>query len=382
MDDHRQVQLNEFVLERFFARWEFAVRHLLCASDVEAWRMADLLELADDDAAALWADLRLGYSEAPGHPLLRREIAALYETIEADDVLVFAGAEEAIFCLANVALKAGDHAVVTWPGYQSLYEVARATGADVTLHELHESDGWGLDPDRLIASLRPETRLVVINAPHNPTGMLPTHAEWRRVTDELADRRIHCFSDEVYRFLEVDPADRLAAGADAYERGVSLGVMSKSFALAGLRIGWLATHDRDLLARCAAFKDYTTICSSAPSEILALIALRSRDAVLERSRRIVAANLSLLDDFFAAHPHRWTWVRPRGGSIGFPRLLDDEPAERFVERLVAAEGVLLLPGSVIGHDGNHVRIGFGREDLPAALEGLERFMASAPAGAG
>jgi aspartate/methionine/tyrosine aminotransferase len=374
--------LNEFVLERFFARWEFAVRHLLCASDVEAWRMADLLELADDDAAALWADLRLGYSEAPGHPLLRREIAALYETIEADDVLVFAGAEEAIFCLANVALKAGDHAVVTWPGYQSLYEVARATGADVTLHELHESDGWGLDPDRLIASLRPETRLVVINAPHNPTGMLPTHAEWRRVTDELADRRIHCFSDEVYRFLEVDPADRLAAGADAYERGVSLGVMSKSFALAGLRIGWLATHDRDLLARCAAFKDYTTICSSAPSEILALIALRSRDAVLERSRRIVAANLSLLDDFFAAHPHRWTWVRPRGGSIGFPRLLDDEPAERFVERLVAAEGVLLLPGSVIGHDGNHVRIGFGREDLPAALEGLERFMASAPAGAG
>ncbi|HEY8439600.1 MAG TPA: aminotransferase class I/II-fold pyridoxal phosphate-dependent enzyme [Candidatus Limnocylindrales bacterium] len=376
------MQLNEFVLERFFARWEFAVRHLLCASDVEAWRMADLLELADDDAAALWADLRLGYSEAPGHPLLRREIAALYETIEADDVLVFAGAEEAIFCLANVALKAGDHAVVTWPGYQSLYEVARATGADVTLHELHESDGWGLDPDRLIASLRPETRLVVINAPHNPTGMLPTHAEWRRVTDELADRRIHCFSDEVYRFLEVDPADRLAAGADAYERGVSLGVMSKSFALAGLRIGWLATHDRDLLARCAAFKDYTTICSSAPSEILALIALRSRDAVLERSRRIVAANLSLLDDFFAAHPHRWTWVRPRGGSIGFPRLLDDEPAERFVERLVAAEGVLLLPGSVIGHDGNHVRIGFGREDLPAALEGLERFMASAPAGAG
>jgi aspartate/methionine/tyrosine aminotransferase len=369
--------MNEFALERFFARWEFGVRHLLCASDVEGWRMANLLELADQESAALWADLRLGYSEAPGHPLLRREIAALYETIDADDVLVFAGAEEAIFCLANVALKAGDHAVVTWPGYQSLYEVARSAGAEVTLHELHESDGWALDPDRLIASLRPETRLVVINAPHNPTGMLPTHAEWGRVTDELADRGIHCFADEVYRFLELDSADRLVAGADAYERGVSLGVMSKSFALAGLRIGWLATHDQDLLARCAGFKDYTTICSSAPSEILALIALRARDAVLERSRRIVATNLPLLDEFFAGHADRWTWIRPRGGSIGFPRLLDDEPAERFVERLVTAEGVLLLPGSVIGHDGNHVRIGFGREDLPAALDGLERFMASA-----
>ena len=185
---------------------------------------------------------------------------------------------------------------------------------------------------------------------------------------------IHLLSDEVYRFLEFHDADRLTAGADAFPRGVSLGVMSKSFALAGIRIGWLATRDRELLARCAAFKDYTTICSSAPAEILALIALRARDAVLGRSRRIVAANLLLLDAFFASQRRRWCWVRPRGGSIGFPRLLDDEPAAEFAARLVQAEGVLLLPGTVIGHDGNHFRIGFGREDLPAALAGLERFM--------
>ena len=120
--------------------------------------------------------------------------------------------------------------------------------------------------------------------------------------------------------------------------------MSKSFAMAGLRIGWLASRDRELLARCAAFKDYTTICSSAPSEILALIALRARDTVLGRSRAIVEANLRLVDEFMAVHADRWTWVRPRAGSIGFPRLLGDEPAEAFVERLVAAEGVLLLPG--------------------------------------
>jgi aspartate/methionine/tyrosine aminotransferase len=373
------MRIAEFGLERFFARWEFAARHLLCASDVEGWRMADLLALADDKAAGLWAELRLGYTEAPGHPLLRREIAALYERIEPDDVLVFAGAEEAIFCLANVLLGPGDHAVVTWPGYQSLYEVGRAAGADVTLHELREQDGWALDPERLIDALRPETRLVVVNAPHNPTGMVPGHADWARLTTELADRGIHLFADEVYRFLEFDEADRIVAGADAFERGISLGVMSKSFALAGLRIGWLATRDRDLLARCAAFKDYTTICSSAPSEVLALIALRARQTVLARSRRIVAANIALLDDFFAGHPDRWTWVRPRGGSIGYPRLIDHETASSFTERLVEAEGVLLLPGTVMGHDGNHVRIGFGREDLPIALAGLERFMASAPA---
>ena len=368
------MRIPDFALERFFARWEFAVRHLLCASDVEGWRMADVLALADDETAALWADLRLGYTEAPGHPLLRAEIATLYDTIEPDDVLVFAGAEEAIFCLSNVLLGPGDHAVVTWPGYQSLYEVGRAAGADVFLHELRENDGWTLDVGRLIAALRPTTRLVVVNAPHNPTGMLPTLSEWTRLTGELEARGIHLLADEVYRFLEVDPAGRLTAGADALPLGVSLGVMSKSFALAGLRIGWLATRDRDLLARCAAFKDYTTICSSAPAEILALIGLRARDIVLARSRRIVDANLARLDDFFAAHADRFSWVRPRGGSIGFPRLLDPEPIDAFAARLVEAEGVLLLPGSQFGFEGNHFRIGFGREDLPGALAGLERFL--------
>ena len=368
------MRIAEFELERFFARWEFAVRHLLCASDVEGWRMADLLALADDETAALWADLRLGYTEAPGHPLLRAEIATLYETLEADDVLTFAGAEEAIFCLANALLGPGDHAVVTWPGYQSLYEVGRAAGADVTLHDLREADGWALDPERLIGALRANTRLVVVNAPHNPTGMLPTRAEWAMLTGELAARGIHLLSDEVYRFLELDPDDRLAAGADTFPRGVSLGVMSKSFALAGLRIGWLATRDRDLLARCAAIKDYTTICSSAPAEILSIIGLRARDTVLARSRRIVADNLVVLDRLFAERAERLAWVRPRGGSIGFPRLLGDEPIDAFAERLVEAEGVLLLPGSRFGFEGNHFRIGFGREDLPAAVAGLERFL--------
>jgi len=368
------MRIADFALERYFARWEFAVRHLLCASDVEGYPLAELLALADDETRGLWEGLRLGYTESTGHPLLRREIAGLYERIDADEVLVFAGAEEAIFCLLNVLLGPGDHAVVTWPGYQSLYEVARAAGSDVTLHELREADGWALDVDRLRAALRPETRLVVVNAPHNPTGMLPTHAEWRVLTDLCVEAGVHLLSDEVYRFLEFDPADRLVAGADALERGVSLGVMSKSFAMAGLRIGWLATRDRALLERVAAFKDYTTICSSAPSEILALIALRARETVLTRSRAIVEANLPLLDAFFAERPEAFVWVRPRAGSVAFPRLtLPGTTVDDFAAELVEAEGVLLLPGSRFGHPGNHFRVGFGRTDLPVALGRLAAF---------
>ena len=370
------MQLADFELERFFARHEFSAPHLLCTSDVEGFPMSDLLALADDETRPLWDGLRLGYTESSGHPLLRREIASLYETLSPDEVLVFAGAEEAIFVTANVVLSPGDHVVVVWPAYQSLHEVARALGADVALHELHESEGWAIDVERLRGQLTPRTRLIVVNLPHNPTGMLADAATFRAVVDLAAEAGATLLSDEVYRFLERDTADRLPAGADLGGHIVSLGVMSKSFALAGLRIGWLATHDRAFLDRAARFKDYTTICSSAPSEILSLIALRARDAVLARSRSIAETNLAILDPFFERWAGKLSWVRPRGGSIGFPRLRDGIPIERFADELLATEGVLLAPGSVFGHPGNHFRLGFGRTDMAAALERLDAFLSS------
>ena len=367
------MRIADFALERYFARWEFAVDHLLCASDVQGYPMAELLALADDDTRRMWDGLTLGYTESTGHPLLRAEIASLYEDLEPDDVLVFAGAEEAIFCLANVLLSPGDHAVVTWPGYQSLYEVARAAGADVTLHELREEHSWAIDIDLLRSQVTPSTRLVVVNAPHNPTGMQPDRATFDALVALAEEVGAHLLVDEVYRFLEFDGVERLPAGADASPRGISLGVMSKSFAMAGLRIGWLATRDRDVLERCAGFKDYTTICSSAPSEVLALIGLRARETVLARSRSIVADNLVALDTFFDAWSDRFTWVRPRAGSVGFPRLtVPGVSIDAWAAGLVEAEGVLLLPGSQFDYGGNHFRLGFGRADLPIALERLER----------
>jgi aspartate/methionine/tyrosine aminotransferase len=371
------MRLTDFALERYFARWEFAVEHLLCASDVQGMPMTEVLAMADDETRSLWDALSLGYTESTGHPLLRGEIAALYDSITSEEILVFAGAEEAIFCLANVLLGPGDHAIVTWPGYQSLYEVARATGADVALHELREADGWAIDVDRLRGQVTAATRLIVVNAPHNPTGMQPDRATYDALVGIAREAGAHLVVDEVYRFLEFDAADRLPAGADALERGVSIGVMSKSFAMAGLRIGWLATHDQDLLDRCARFKDYTTICSAAPSEVLALIGLRAREAVLRRSGAIVATNLALLDGFFERWTDRFQWVRPRAGSVGFPRLtapgmsIDDWAAD-----LVERRGVLLLPGSHFGVPGDHFRLGFGRTDLPVALERLEEHAAA------
>jgi aspartate/methionine/tyrosine aminotransferase len=221
----------------------------------------------------------------------------------------------------------------------------------------------------------------VLNVPNNPTGHVPDPVTFRAVSDLAADAGATLLVDEVYRFLEHDRLPLLPAGADLGPHGVSVGVLSKSFALAGLRIGWLATRDAGLLDRAARFKDYTTICASAPAEILGLIALRARDRVLARSRSIVDANLALLDATFERHADRLRWVRPRGGPVGFPALDADVPVERFAEELLAEEGVLIAPGSIFGHPGNHFRLGFGRTDLPAALAGFERFLERAPRGA-
>lgn len=364
------MELREFALERYFARWEFAVQHVLCASDVQPWRLDELLALACDDLRAEWQRLPLGYREAAGDPRLRAEIARLYETTSADDVLVFNGAEEAIFIAANALVQPRDHAVVIWPAYQALHEVARGVGARISLVRLQESEGWRLDVDTVRAACRPNTRLIVVNFPNSPTGALPDRETFEALVALAHERGAWLLSDEVYRGLEFDPAHRLPAAVDRYERALSLGVMSKSYALPGLRIGWIATHDAGIRARLASLKDYTTICAAAPSELLALIALRAGPEVLERSRRIIGENLVRLDRFMADHATVLRWIPPRAGSIAFPCLVADEPVERMTDALVETEGVMLLPGRVFGDHANHFRIGFGRTDL---AEGLDRF---------
>jgi aspartate/methionine/tyrosine aminotransferase len=367
------MQIRPFALERYFAEHEFSAPYLLCASDVEPYALAEVLALADDDTRALWEGLSLGYTETAGLPLLRAEVAALYPGLEAQDVLVFAGAQEAIFAFAHAALSRGDHAVVVTPAYQSLHEVAHSADATVTTVELEHERGWALDVDAVRRAVRRETRAIVVNFPHNPTGAHIDRATLDALVGIAEEANAHLFSDEVYRWLEHPPAALLPGAAELSPRALSLGVMSKTFALPGLRIGWLASRDRELLEAIAKVRDYTTICASAPSEVLALMALRRRDDVVARSRAIVDANLALLDDFFARSQGSFEWIRPHGTAIGFPRLVADVAIDDFARELVDEEGVLILPGSIYQHPGNRFRIGFGRRNLPEALARLERF---------
>jgi aspartate/methionine/tyrosine aminotransferase len=366
------VQIEPFALERYYERWEFRAELMLSSSDCESQTIAELLALEPDAHERLLA-LRLGYTEVPGSLELREALAARYRLLAPEDVLALAAAEEGIFLAYHALLAPGDHVVVESPCYGSAVELARSAGADVSLWQRRHEDGWGYDLDELERQLRPETRLVYVNSPHNPTGSQMPREALARLVELLAERSIVLFSDEVYMGLEHDPADRLPAACDLYPRAISLNSVSKAYGLPGLRIGWLACRDRALLERITELKLYTTICSSAPSELLVALAVRHGDELVTRSRRLVLANLPLLDDLLERRSEQFDWVRPTAGPIGFPRVAGDRDVQAWCEEIAEHAGVLLLPGSVYGQP-RHVRVGFGRANLAQAIERLDGYL--------
>jgi len=368
------MKIQPFKLERFFAEYEFTVPFLLCCSDCEALSQSELLHIADQDSMSMWNNLQLGYTESLGHPVLRKEISALYKTLSPENVLVVTP-EEGIFIAMNTILREGDHVVTTFPGYQSLYEIAHSLNCKVSRWCPEDKGGrWVFDIDRLQSLIRENTRLVVINFPHNPTGATLDPQQFSDLIDLVRKKSKILFSDEMYRFLEYDTEERLMSACDMYDNAVSLFGMSKSFALAGLRIGWLSTRNSDLYQQCALYKDYTTICSSAPSEILAIMALRVREKILERNLKIIKNNLRLLDDFFREYSEIFFWNRPKAGPIAFPRLNSTIDVKDFCLDLIEKKGVLLLPSNLYDYEGNNFRIGFARKNMPQALDKLKEYI--------
>ncbi len=366
------MQIRPFELERFYERWEFRAELMLSSSDCESLAVADLMAL-ESDATERLLGLGLGYTEVPGSLELREAVAQRYERIEPEDVLTLAAAEEGIFIAYHALLGHGDHVVVEAPCYGAAIEVARSTGAEVSLWQRRYEDGWAHDLDALERLLRADTKLIYVNSPHNPTGTQMGVATFERLVEIARERSMVLFSDEVYRGLEHDPADRLPAACDLYAGAISLGTVSKAYGLPGLRIGWLASRDPTVLARIRDLKLYTTICSSAPSELLLALALRHGDRLVGRNRALVLANLPLVEDFLERRSELFAWVRPTAGPIGFPRVAGQHDVQKWCEQTAEMADVLLLPGAVYGQP-RHVRLGFGRANLPQAIERLDRHL--------
>lgn len=368
------IPMRDFALEVYFSKWEFAAKYHLTASDAQSLTLSELLVFASPADRARFDTLHLGYTETFGSRTLLAEVATTYDGIDPSRLLCFAGAEEAIYVAMRVLLTSADHCIVVTPNYQAA-ETIPLSICDVTGIALDPEGGWSLDIEGIAAAIRPNTRLISINFPNNPTGAIPPRATFDALVELCRTRGIWLFSDEVYRLIERDPATRLPQAADVYARGVSLNVLSKSYGLPGLRIGWLACQDAPFLARCERYKHYLSICNAAPSELLAEIALKARMPILDRNRAIVRNNLALLDEFFGEFPDLFDWRTPDGSCVGFVRYKGADGVEHFAERLVEEAGVLLLPSSIYRSDLGPVprdrfRIGFGRSNM---AEGLSVF---------
>ena len=233
--------------------------------------------------------------------------------------------------------------------------------------------------DAVSAAIRPNTKLISINFPHNPTGKVLERERFDALVDLCRRHGIWLFSDEVYRGLTVEGKPVLPAAADAYERGLSLGVMSKAYGLPGLRIGWIACRDHGVISKMERMKHYLSICNAGPSESLAKIALLNADRILDRNNRLIASNLVKLKALFAEFEHLFDWYTPDGGCVCYPRYKGRDGVENFAHDLVERSGVLLLPASLYRSDLNSTpndrfRIGFGRTNIDEGITAMRSYL--------
>jgi aspartate/methionine/tyrosine aminotransferase len=335
--------------------------------------IGDLLAL-ENGAVEKFHQQWLGYTETKGNPELRQDISNIYTNISADEILVCSGAQEPIFLFTQAVLKAGDEVIIQFPCYQSVQSVPESIGCKVVNWMVrYENDKPTFDVEELAKIVTEKTKVIYLNSPHNPTGFHFSKEEQLAIVALARKHNCIIFCDEVYRELEHSTDYAIPAFADVYENAISLGVMSKAYGLAGLRIGWIATKQKKILEQVAVLKEYTTICSAAPSEFLAGVALRNRDKILKRNLEIVHANIPLLNTFFDTYSHLFSWYQPNAGPVSFVRMNFEMDDMAFANKLVKEKSVLLLPGDVFDYKG-YFRVGFGRKKMPEALEIFEDYV--------
>lgn len=366
-----------FRLERHFAVHEFTARRLLSSSDCDALSLDDVVAHFDDDIAARWRGLSLGYTESRGLPLLREEIARDYESVDRDLVLTVVP-EEGVLLALSALVEPGTPVIVTGPAYQSLAEVARHRGGDVAHWQprvVGDQVTFDLDDLQMMLMRRAHASqppLVVVNFPHNPTGALLSPGEWHALFDLVGKAGGRVFSDEMYRHLELAPRQPLRSAVDVDDRAVVLGGLSKSLSAPGLRTGWLATRDRTLLDRIAAMKDWTTICAPGPAEVLAVAVLRRRRELEAKNRAIVSTNVAAAAAAVAAaggDAVGLRFFRPKAGSVALLRLGVNDAAA-VCDRVLQETGSMLVPASMFdnaaeGRFDGFVRLGLGRASFAA-----------------
>jgi len=366
------MKLSNFKLERYFAKYEFTAKYLLSASDCEAITLGEVLSRISSEEKEEWKNLGLGYTESEGSSDLRKEIVKLYDQISVKNTVV-ASPGELNFSLMNVLLESKDHVICVHPCYQSLFEIAQNIGCDVSFWKV-DNTNWKFHVDELISLITPSTKLIILNFPHNPTGAYLNRLEFEEIIEVARKHGIYIFSDEMYYKLNLTDNEEVPSVCQMYEKGVSLWGMSKSFGIAGLRIGWLASQDTKLIESVVKFKDYLSICNGVLSEKIAEYVLRESSFYIHKNIELIQSNIQLFNKLVDAHKDTLAFIPPKAGSTALLKLKTKESATEFCEKLVTKSGIMGLPSVLLDYPDTCIRIGFGRKNFSTVLDRFDSFL--------
>ncbi len=371
------MELPPFLLDRWIEQKhapDSTIEFDLASSTGPVWSLRDLTGLAGSGAVESLLDTPVSYTSATGTAELRAALAKL-EGVEPEAIQVVTGASEALLILFFLAAEQGANVVLPNPGFPANAALAEAFGIGVRYYQLRAENQFRIDPDEIRRLVDRDTRLLLVNSPHNPSGGVVSDHEMESLHDFCAERGVPLVCDQVYHPIYHSVEARTAA---RLPNAVVISDFSKALCLSGLRIGWMVDHDAARRERYLNARNYFTITANVFGERLAVLALEHSDEIYGRARKVARQNLTILDEVFSRHADQLQWVRPAGGMTAFPRLASGAETREFC-RALASRGVLMAPGDCFGQP-SHFRLGFAAsgERFSSALTRFEEFLEARP----
>ena len=371
------MKIKPFAVEEWMNAWEVGAKYNIAETCVDSISMNELFELTGEDKTEFLNRLcarRLSYGDIEGLPEFRKGVCGLYKTLNIENIVPTHGASGANHHVFYSLISPGDRVVSIMPTYQQLYSIPESYGADVQILHLSKENNYLPDLEKLRRLVTPKTKMICINNPNNPTGALMSEQMLREIVEiaRSADAWILC--DEVYRHLSQEDG-WCPSIVDLYEKGISFSSMSMVYSLAGLRLVWIATHDMSVVKSCLSHRDYNLVSCGVFDEMLAAAALKHRDKLLERSRKIVRENLQILDDWVGSEPHV-SYVKPKAGTTALVYYDLYISSYEFCEEMYKKTGAFVTPGDCfeVPHS---MRIGYayGKQDLIDGLKAISEYIA-------
>ena len=366
------MRLKPFLLDTWLDQYEHRIEFNLGASTGPTWTVNDILALADDETLHRFLNHKLVYGRPAGADSLREAIAEM-QGVPVESIQVMTGSSEALVAMMWLANEPGANVILPLPGFTTFSALPESLGIETRYYRVRRENQFRIDIDEIKHLADSNTKLILVNCPHNPTGATISDDDMEALHAYTAERGIQLVSDEVYHPIY---HGRKTTSAARLPHATVIHDLSKAFSIAGVRTGWMIEHDAKRRQQYWTARAYFSICNGTTGEILAEVAIRNRDKVLGRTQEVASRNLKLLDQFMAEHREALGWIRPQGGMTAFPWLVTGEDARPFCQA-ATERGILLAPGDCFEVP-SHFRLGFAAAgfEFSRALDRFGEFVKS------